>query len=434
MNKCKKNFILILSQVSFLSYISASYVEHNFGETVQLAAKLLFLLFWFISFILSFTYIKHLNLSKHYYSIVVLTLFLTILGIINGQRPHDSLYVFCQLFTYLHVFLYLSTQSLSLNILLLVKLTFYSALMYITFNYINIYRVGNSFYALGLIQFPILFFSLLVTFIFNKRFGLFLLLVVFIQIYVVYQGALVEVENDSLRIQYLPVGLSILILLSFFLILLDKPVIFYHFLAFSLICVIGFYFEEISLLFKFENRESSFLERLFIFSFMMSESFLFTLPQGLGSSLKQFDLSNLTFIGGRVFYPPHSGVAVILYEFSIFGVIFLIYLTSKILKSIISRSIPSSKLSGSALSSSTLLGLHFNYSRFTLNQLKLLRWLVFLIWLIQNLFYLKGVITADYFSDDGVILYMLLYLIVRQSIVETMVRIQNSSEKFLHTN
>jgi hypothetical protein len=151
---------------------------------------------------------------------------------------------------------------------------------------------------------------------------------------------------------------------------------------------------------------------------MASDSFLFTLPQGLGSSLKQYDLSKLPFIGERVFYPPHSGVAVILYEFSIFGVIFLIYHISKILETTISGNIPSSNSSRRALSSTTLLDLQLNYSRFTLNQLKLLGWLVFSIWLIHNLLYLKGVITADTFSDDGIIIYMLLYLIVRQSIVK----------------
>lgn len=432
MNKYKNNFILILSQVSFLSYISASYVEHSFGEAVQLTAKLLFLLFWFISFIVSFTYIKHLSIAKHYYSILVLALFLTTLGIINGERPHDSLYVFCQLFIYLHVFLYLSTQSLISNIRLLVKLIFYSALVYITFNYLNIYRTGNSFYTLGLIQLPLFIFTILVASIFNKRFGLFLLLVIYIYIYVVYQGALVEIENDSLRIQYLPVGLSILILLSFFLIWLDRSVIFYYFLAFSLIAVIGIYFEEISLFFLFENREGSFFERLYIFSFMMLDSFLFTLPQGLGSSLRQFDLSKLPFIGERIFYPPHSGVAVILYEFSIFGVVFLYYFISKIFETTTLVNIPSSNLSRSALSSSTLLDLNLNSSCFNFNQLKLLRWLVISIWLIQNLFYLKGVITADYFSDDGIILYMLLYLILTQSIVEKMVRIQDSSELVSH--
>lgn len=424
MNKDKNNFILILSQVSFLSYISDSYVEHNFGEAVQLTARLLFLLFWFISFILSFTYIKNLSIAKHYYSILGLTLFLTTLGIINGQRPHDSFYVFCKLFTYLHVFLYLSTWSLTSNIRLLVKLTFYSALVYITFNYINIYRSGNSFYTLGLIQLPLFIFTILVASIFNKRFRSFLLLVIFfIYIYVIYQGALVEVENDSLRIQYLPVGLSILILLSFFLIWLVRSAVLYYFLALSLIALFGIYFEEISLFFLFENRQTSFLERLYIFSFMMSDSFLFTLPQGLGSSLRQFDLSQLTFIGERVFYPPHSGVAVILYEFSIFGVIFLIYHTSKILETTIPGNIPSSKSSRGALSSTTLLDLQINYSRFTLNQFKLLGWLIFSIWLIHNLFYLKGVITADTFSDDGIILYMLLFLIVRQSIVNKMVLI-----------
>jgi hypothetical protein len=419
MDKYKNNFILILSQVSFLSYISDSYVEHNFSEAVQLTARFLFLLFWFIPFFLSFTYVKHLSIAKHYYSILGLTLFLTILGIINGQRPHDSFYVFCKLFTYLHVFLYLSTCSPTSNVRLLVKITFYSALVYITFNYINIYRSGNSFYTLGLIQLPLFIFSILVASIFNKRFGFFLLLVIFfINICVIYQGALVEVENDSLRIQYLPVGLSILILLCFFLIWLVRSANLYYFLALSLIAVFGIYFEEISLFFQFENRRTSYLERLYIFAFMASDSFLFTLPQGLGSSLKQYDLSKLPFIGERVFYPPHSGVAVILYEFSIFGVIFLIYHISKILETTISGNIPSSNSSRRALSSTTLLDLQLNYSRFTLNQLKLLGWLVFSIWLIHNLLYLKGVITADTFSDDGIIIYMLLYLIVRQSIVK----------------
>jgi hypothetical protein len=161
---------------------------------------------------------------------------------------------------------------------------------------------------------------------------------------------------------------------------------------------------------------------------MLRGSFFFILPQGLGSSLQEFDLSKFDFIGARALYPPHSGVAVILYDFSIFGVAFLIYVVSKILKTTITENISGPILNTRNLSSKTLLGSHINYFPFSLNQLKLLKWLVISIWLIQNLFYLKGVITADYFSDDGIVIYMLLYLIVRKSIDEVRLLLETPSK------
>lgn len=418
MNKFRTNFIVILTQISFLSNLVSSFVQHNFGDDLELITKTPFLLLWFILYLVSFNYIKGLRISRQYYSILVVVLFLTTLGIIVGQKPHNSLYTYFQLFTYLHIFLYLSTQSNNSNILLLGKIILYSVLIYIIFNFINIYRSGNSFYTIGMIQLPLWIFAALVIFSFNKKMGFHFLILICFLIYVIYQSAIFEVEIDSVRLQYLPLGLSVMIILGIFLIWLNLSTTFYLSVFFTLVIIFVVYFEYFSLLFLFENRERSFLERIHIFLFMMRDSFWFLLPQGLGSSLQQYDLSNFNFIGGRALYPPHSGVAVILYDFSIFGVLFLIYVISKIFKATINESVSPHTLNIKSLSKGSLLGSHVENSPFSLNQLKLLLLLVITMWLIQNIFYLKGVVTADYFSDDGIIIYMLLYLLAKKSIVE----------------
>lgn len=428
MNKSRANFIVILTQISFFSNLVSSYVQHNLGDNLELITKIPFLLLWSVLYILTFTYIKGLGIARQYYSILFIVLFLTTLGIIIGQRPHNSLYTYLQLFTYLHIFLYLSTQSIKSNILLLGKIILYSVLTYILFNFINIYRNGNSLYTIGMIQLPLWIFAVLVIFSFNKKIGLLLLVLKCILIYIIYKSAIFEVGIDSVRLQYLPLGLSVMIILSIFLIWLNLSTTFYLSVFFSLITIFLVYFEEFSQFFLFENRMTSFLERFHIFLFMLRGSFFFILPQGLGSSLQEFDLSKFDFIGARALYPPHSGVAVILYDFSIFGVAFLIYVVSKILKTTITENISGPILNTRNLSSKTLLGSHINYFPFSLNQLKLLKWLVISIWLIQNLFYLKGVITADYFSDDGIVIYMLLYLIVRKSIDEVRLLLETPSK------
>jgi len=59
----------------------------------------------------------------------------------------------------------------------------------------------------------------------------------------------------------------------------------------------------------------------------------------------------------------------------------------------------------------------FSYSpAFTVRQLKIIKLLVIFIWIIHNLLYLKGIITADYFSDDGIIIYMLIFILLTQAI------------------
>jgi hypothetical protein len=139
---------------------------------------------------------------------------------------------------------------------------------------------------------------------------------------------------------------------------------------------------------------------------MLDESFWFTVPQGFGSSLKQFDLSILSFIGDRVLYPPHSGIAVILYEFSVFGVAYFIYAAFRMLK--ISSSINNSGRENFDINAySDTKDKLKDYKSFSCKKYNLYKYTLIFFWITHNLLYLKGVITADYFSDDGIIIYMI---------------------------
>lgn len=415
MNKLRNIFILLISQVSIFSYLISSYAEHNFDETQKLVIKLTFLLFWAFSYIVSFDFIKSIKISKYYYRLLFISLILTLLGIYIGSRPYDSIYVLFLIFTYFHILLFLSTQSIKYNIYMLRSLILVSALIYVLLNYLNLLFNGNSLYTLGIIQFPLFLFSFLVIHIFNKKLAFSLLPVLFIYILAVAHGIMIEVNNNSLRLQYIPLGMGVIILMIYFLVLINLSKNLYFFILILITTIFIFFFSEIASIFQFENRLTSLLERTHIFLFMAVESFWFILPQGFGSSLKQFDLSGLSFIGVRALYPPHSGIAVVLYEFSIFGVLYYIYAVSKMMKIALSSSDNHGELNSNKSLDGVKDALAYCPS-FTARQLKIIKLLVILIWLIHNFLYLKGVITADYFSDDGIIIYMIIFIIITQAI------------------
>ena len=415
MIKLRNIFILLISQVSILSYLISSYAEHNFDETQRLVIKLIFLFFWTFSYFLSFDYIKSINISKYYYRVLFLSLILTSLGIYIGKRPYDSIYVLLLNFTYLHILLFLSTKNIKYNICILRRIILLSILIYILFNYLNLSFNGNSLYTIGMIQFPLLLFGFIVVYIFNKKLDFSLCLVLFIYILTVAHGIMIEVDNNSLRLQFIPLGMVAIILMIYFLVAINLSKSLYFFIILCITSIFIIFFSEITSIFQFKNRLTSLLERFHIFLFMMEESFWFILPQGFGSSLKQFDLSNLSFIGARDLYPPHSGIAVLLYEFSIFGILYYIYAVSKMMKIALSTNDPDNELIQIQSFGEKNAPLLF-YSSFSVKQLKLLNYLIVLTWIIHNLLYLKGVITADYFSDDGIIIYMILYILVYKSL------------------
>lgn len=415
MNNLRNIFILLISQVSIFSYLISSYAEHNFDETQKLVIKLTFLLFWAFSYFVSFDFIKSIKISKHYYKILFLSLILTSLGIYVGKRPYDSIYVLLLVFTYLHILLFLSTKNIKDNSYLLKNLILVSALIYIFFNYLNLLFNGNSLYTLGMIQFPLFLLGFLAVYIFNKKLALSLSPVLFIYILTVAHGIMIEVGNNSLRLQFIPLGMVVIILMIYFLVAINFTKNLYYFILIVITTTFIVFFDEIASTFKFENRLTSLLERFHIFIFMAAESFWFILPQGFGSSLKQFDLSGLSFIGARALYPPHSGIAVVLYEFSIFGVLYYIYAVSKMMKIALSSNANHGELNSNKPLNVVKDTLAYCPS-FTAKQLKQIKLLAILIWLIHNLLYLKGIITADYFSDDGIIIYMLIFILLTQAI------------------
>lgn len=415
MIKLRNIFILLISQVSIFSYLISSYAEHNFDETQRVVIKLIFLFFWTFSYFVSFDYIKSINISKYYYRVLFLSLILTSLGIYIGKRPYDSIYVFFLFFTYLHILLFLSTKNIKYNAYLLKNLILVSAVIYIFLNYFNLLFNGNSLYTLGMIQFPLFLLGFLVVYILNKKLASCLSPVLFIYTLTVAHGIMIEVGNNSLRLQFIPLGMVVIILMIYFLVAINFTKNLYYFILIVITTIFIVFFGEIASTFKFENRLTSLLERFHIFIFMAAESFWFILPQGFGSSLKQFDLSGLSFIGARALYPPHSGMAVVLYEFSIFGVLYYIYAVYKMMKIALSSNANQDELNSNKPLDIVKDALAYCPS-FTSKQLKLIKLLIILIWLIHNLLYLKGIITADYFSDDGIIIYMLIFILLTQAI------------------
>jgi hypothetical protein len=145
-------------------------------------------------------------------------------------------------------------------------------------------------------------------------------------------------------------------------------------------------------------RLGSFDERVSIIKSMASESFNFFIARGFGASLKQYDISKLTSYSKaeRALYPPHSGLAVILHEFSILITLVILVLTLRyITKSIQAQRVHSSN--------------NIMFWSVKKYAVPLLFILVF-TWLIENIFYLKAVITGATFSDD--FLFVILLLVV----------------------
>jgi hypothetical protein len=399
----KRVFIILISQSSLILYIVESYLQ-NFGEEAYIEQWLIFNLgFYLISAFISILLLKQLpsdNL-KIIYGILIILL---IIGLLNSENSLYALLVYFKYLLYIHIFLYIASLALNDKYLILssvVKLSIFTLIFLII---INVLRGKGGLFTLVQIQLPLLILSSYYLFFVQKNKSIvYLATLLFVYLLSYY----LAINSDYFRIQYLPMGLvSIVALFSIINYFAKSSLMFWLIL---IIIVTGFSFSFVFLndIFYFENRLVSFLERLNIFLLMFYDSIYFIIPQGLGSVEKTFDIS-LLGLSERNLYPSHSGLASILYELSL-SLFFLIYYVLfheviKVLKT--SSPLHSHHISHIKYIYSKQVGYHH-------------RSLLFIVgfWITHNIFYLKGVVTPAYFSDDGIIIYMTLFLITREILI-----------------
>ena len=128
------------------------------------------------------------------------------------------------------------------------------------------------------------------------------------------------------------------------------------------------------------------------------------MPQGYGASSHIYDLGvyNLN-LGYRVLYPPHSGFMVLLYEYSALGLVVVMYLAWQVLRPALVASVTEWPRATEARASRGVSSVSLRTCDRKLASHLLL--MLAGLWLSHNLFYLKGVITAAGFSDDGILIY-----------------------------
>ena len=172
------------------------------------------------------------------------------------------------------------------------------------------------------------------------------LLVVYLIILVA--GFLINYANGTARIQFFPLGLSIIIAcIQFpFLIVLSLPTTFTLITANSTWTQVH---QGLGVL--LEYRLMSFLDRVAVAKAMFVDSATKLLgPSGVGSSNKVFDIENFIEVErSRSLYPPHSGLMVLFFEVGV--VLSIIFLIAILLQGVLVR--------GSSFKQFILLGLVF---------------------------------------------------------------------------
>ena len=213
------------------------------------------------------------------------------------------------------------------------------------------------------------------------------------------------VESAFFRIQYLPIGMILIVFLVIILNYFVKNALIFWLSMIFIVLVFSVNLAFLNDTFLFENRLISFLERMNIFITMLYDSYFFIIPQGLGGVNRIFDISSLG-LGSRGTYPSHSGIGSMLYESSLYLLFIIYYLlfhkVEKVLKTSLSKISVDNENIKKYISTKPL-NYHYRSLLF-----------IILFWVIHNVFYLKGVVGPSYFSDDGIIIYMLLFLIMKE--------------------
>ena len=319
------------------------------------------------------------------------------LGIIFAEMKQVPLLVAINTLTYLLLIQYLISQKLIVLQQIVYSGVTYSIIGIVVFASLHYLVSGGDFlFTLCQIQLPfILLICLLVlkTVKLTRLQSIYLVFLLLIFFYVLYLGGKRADLLNQFRFQLLPIAQTVLIvflflprLLKYFLFI---PIIYASFTHYTYLVGVAAY------------RLGSFDERISIVKAMALESGNFFLPRGLGSTFKQYDISSLTEYSQstRSLYPPHSGMAVILAEYSIFGIIVItLFIINHVTRRLRyeKHNVP--------------VNLHGVRAKHGAGGLILI---LLTVWLVENLFYLKAVITGATFSDDFLFLCLasLIYLV-----------------------
>lgn len=411
-------FIVVLSQCSLAMYLMDSFAI-NRGTEAQHAIVYAGECITWVLLAMAAVLLYGRRMGQREYDLLVIAMVLFLIGLVVGGQPFESVRVLSQTIAYFCIIRYLATCSLAENVRILRVVLVTSLCVQMGFDVFNQVVKGNTLLQLGLIQIPLwLFGTLIVSFDRGKNRLLVALMAAFYLL--LYLDVLAgHGDPELIRLQYLPLGLSAMILMGFAL-----GVVLRSTAARVAIAVIGLtlftvYFSLISDVFVFESRLGSFTERIYLLGTMWRESFYSLVPQGFGASFRIYDLGayNLN-LGYRVLYPPHSGIAVLFYEYSALGLMICGYFAWQVIRGALVTSVNRD----SATPEATTARAGGSKRRMSGCEPRLARHLLILLgvfWLLQNIFYLKGVITADNFSDDGLLIFASIALILYRLIIRS---------------
>ena len=409
-------FIVVLSQSSLTMYLMDSFAINRGTEAQHAIVYAGECVTWVLLSMVAVLLYRR-RMGQREYDLLVIAMVLFLIGLVVGGQPFESVRVLSQTIAYFCIIRYLATCSLAETVRILRVLLITSLCVQMGFDVFNQVVKGNTLLQLGLIQTPLwLFGTLIVCFDRGKNRLLVALMAAFYLL--LYLDVLAgHGDPELIRLQYLPLGLSAMILMGFALGVVLRSTAARVAIAIVGLTLFTVYFSLISDVFVFESRLGSFTERSYLLGTMWRESFYSLVPQGFGASFHIYDLGvyNLN-LGYRVLYPPHSGIAVLLYEYSAMGLLLCGYFAWQVIQGALVKSMERDSAAPQASESRA--------SRF-IDQMRgceprLARHLLILLavfWLLQNIFYLKGVITADNFSDDGLLIFASIALILYRLII-----------------
>jgi hypothetical protein len=361
-------------------------------------------------FFYSLTAIYFLNKSKPdsnawYYIIYLILMVLLILGFIRKPESLQPFLSFIELVAYFYIAIYIAKKNAGVT-LIFILWTSFSMLIFIIIIYtVNLLVLnGNPLETIVQIQTPVIIYSGLYVYSqavtmglkYERRYSK-LLIITSLVFYMIsmYQGNEVGIH----RLQYLPTTLIILTIIYYFLFLRKNGMKIY-FWRILFIISLGFTVYYIYDPVKFiDNRMTGLQIRLELIYIMMIESYYYFVPGGLSSSLKWYDVSDgVSRLINRKYFYPHSGFAIILYEFGIFIIPFVFFIKRILLQQVV--------YSMNAEIKWYMFHVLPSYHRISRTQL----YFLFIFWFIENLMYIKGVPSAELFASDSLLIFILIYL------------------------
>ncbi|NBW64804.1 hypothetical protein EBR44_03425 [bacterium] len=405
-------FIVVLSQVSLAMYLMDSFAINRGTEAQHAIVYAGECITWVLLAMVS-VLLYGRRVGKREYDLLVIAIVLFLIGLVVGRQPFESMRVLSQTIAYFCIVRYIATCSLAENLRILRAVLVTSLCVQMSFDVFNQVVKGNTLLQLGLIQIPLWVFGTLIVSLEagKNRLLLALMGIFFLLLYLdVLAG---HGDPELIRLQYLPLGLSVMILMGFALGVVLRSTAARVAIATMGLTLFTVYFSLISDIFVFESRLGSFTERIYLLGMMWRESFYSLVPQGFGASFRIYDLGSYNLnLGYRVLYPPHSGIAVLFYEYSAIGLMICGYFAWQIIRGALTSSLEK-ETAARMVSGESPLRMRGCDSRLARHLLILLG----VFWLLQNIFYLKGVITADNFSDDGILIFASIALILYRLII-----------------